>query len=342
MSSHSFFFLVIAILGKYLRAALPCWRGKKKTVDMLASTSVIEANTKAYGEMRALAGPDEDASFATALIGPHNTSFPTVISVVLQDSFAYPLLGSLHMSSNITIPSMSRLLRAIGVQSPANDATARRPTGGGNAAPVATSTQIVTATWMKEQDRLHKRGIESLFNVKLLEGESSLWESRTKILFFQKHKKGDAPPSSSPPMLTSPTLPLVSSVRLPSPLPKEWTRLTGDSNPIHVWWPFAWALGFRSGMRVVGHGMSVVFVSLPTITAALLKGSDAKLRDGSFNLEVSFLRPVFVPGSISVHVGERRAEGNGRLYVEFELVSGSTADSPTSGKIAIRGRLSVS
>lgn len=352
MAAPSFLVLLYLIVAKTLANAFNrCSRSAKaqKKAEMLGSSAVIEEDPAAYREMRALAAgststnsDDKASSLATALVAPHNVTFPSLIELVLQHAFPFPLLGSLHVSSQITVPDMARLLKSTGLNS--------------SSLPANPATQVVAASWKKDEDKPHKRGVESTFNVKLMEGEAALWESKTKILFFKKRERGDAQPAplaaATAPMPSTPTLPVITTLALPSSLPKEWTRLTGDSNPIHVWWPFAWLFGFRSGKRVVGHGMSVVFVSLPHVVAKLASasassssangGSDG-LERGSFQLDVSFLRPVFVPGSIEVHVGEQlpatvavdantTSSGKKMKRVSFELVSGN--------KIAIQGTLS--
>jgi acyl dehydratase len=54
----------------------------------------------------------------------------------------------------------------------------------------------------------------------------------------------------------------VDKLRLPAGLSRQYARVSGDYNPIHLSSLSAKVFGFRS---VVAHGMSVLGVALPTL-----------------------------------------------------------------------------
>jgi len=145
------------------------------------------------------------------------------------------------------------------------------------------------------------------------------------MLFF--HRGGRKTPSiahqlqSPTPPTAEPTLPLVMSLALTQNLTRHWSALSGDINPIHVHPVGARLLGFRgpagSG-QVVAHGMALLHAAMPALLelAAAAAGpllglppapsADPSqlmraLRLADCRIDVAFVRPVFLPGTVFVH-----------------------------------------
>lgn len=266
---------------------------------------------------------------SVAAISAHAASFQTVIDTVLAQSFPYPLLGSVHTSSDISLPDAQAVFQHW-ASSAAVDVGLSLEAGLARA----------TATWQAADDAPHRRGTEATVRVQLTTsaadpaGAGTLWTSDTRMLFFHAGRgkasssassSGSAPvPAVVPALPSAATSPFAETVHLPRELPNQWAHLSGDCNPIHMHWLGAWAFGFRSGRRAVAHGMSVVLLCLPAAMRRLLDGSEipaalsgavgvpgagtvaaapGQRRRISLRLRVSFVRPAFVPGSMSVHLG---------------------------------------
>lgn len=264
---------------------------------------------------------------AIALVAPHVESFDTVLTIVLDDNFPYPLMGSVHTSSFIDADMPALLARLL-------------PTSM-SASSVSTGGLPSRATWAS--DTAHRRGTETLVRVSVGGGA---WASDTRMLFFhglgvRRVKEAAAGAadagaeadkrSAGADVLTSGALvPSASLAQLPLPadLPHAWAALSGDRNPIHMHWLGAWAFGFRSGRRAVAHGMSVVLAALPSVLRALLQraladmAADAAVGAASrsalallrasgtrLQLRVSFVRPTFVPSQVVV-LGDAVAPGD--------------------------------
>jgi hypothetical protein len=319
-----------------------CARGGSAKARSEGASSPPALDQAAYESLMPAAAAPQSAfarNVSVALVGGHAHSFDAVLAALTSRSFPHSLLGSVHTSSVIEIPGST-----LSATSPLQGATLR-----------------ARARWDAGDDRPHRRGTESTVHVTVaLAGKEEdstgtapadggqrprsdprplpLWKSETRMLFFKRGGGGKAAstslpgdaaaaPAATPPLPSSPSLPLSATIDLPSSLPSAWARLSGDVNPIHVHWLCARTFGFvpDSGARcVVAHGMSVVFLALPHAARALQQHCDATGGPGStektssdsssYVLTVSFLRPIFCPGVVNVHLSPARSgpwEGSG-------------------------------
>jgi len=234
--------------------------------------------------------------------------------VLLDPAFPHPLLGSVHMTSSILVPDPGRLCAARGAGQ-------------------------VRAEWSPADCESHQRGTVSSVALTLYEEELTggdragggrdnavpLWRGVSRILFF--HRGGRKTPStthqlqSPSPPTAEPTLPLVTSLALTQNLTRHWSALSGDINPIHVHPMGARLLGFRGPAgngQVVAHGMALLHAAMPALLEraaaaagpllGLLPAPSADpsqrmraLRLADCRIDVAFVRPVFLPGTVFVH-----------------------------------------
>lgn len=303
----AFFSLVVALLIKWLRAVFRhvcghrcCFRERRPSVadgDSACSCMMpcSDADASRFSSLlaRHQAWPrsgdqstDVFVNATTALIHPFVGSFSTVIDSVLRDGFPYGLLGSVHVSADLAVDWAAARARLALASNESSDLTG-------------------SCEWVG--DRKHRRGTEAEFSVSVgnpIRVSSSsetgrevgavdaapdaLWRASHRMLFF--HGPGVTQARPMPPGAAAPDTPpvvigeeiLLARLRLPRGLTADWCALSGDYNPIHAHWLGAWAFGFRSGRRVVAHGMSVVCVALPYLircaavaAAAAAKGAPA-------------------------------------------------------------------
>ena len=320
--------LLLTLFWRWLRR---CFRiiksGSAGSAASVSRPVDLEASAVACLELLATAS-DEDSISTTAayracavvLAAPYAASFPAALGTLLSDSCPHPLLGGLHVSQVVTVHSVRVLLKRLSI--------------GGEKKPLA------TATWSAEDDAPHRRGVLAALITTLSGGGG--WSGNARLLF----SGGRAPASSA--ALTAATTTASASlptdaddssllacsptrVALTADVPAVWAVLSEDVNPIHTSPAAAWLLGFRSGGRVVAHGMSVVLLALPVVFAALAAslvpphaadaaagGGDAARREDaatrfskllepagrlSLRLEVHFARPLFAPGALAVRTG---------------------------------------
>jgi len=248
------------------------------------------------------------AQLAIALASPHAAAFPAALACLLAPAFPHSLLGAVHAASEIEVGDAAALARRLRLRG-----------GGEQAAPA-----MALATWCAEQDVAVRRGTRATLALELDDAD---WRSSLQLVFFGAPRGAPAAPAPAAAAAAAASASpqrLAAELSLPAALPPAWSALSHDYNPIHVSWLAAWALGFRSGRRVVAHGMSIVLLALPAVLRALAAQGpaagggggggdgdederlDALLRSGraALRLSLAFVRPLFIPGAARVLVGE--------------------------------------
>ena len=291
--------------------------GGSRRSDAASSSAPVKAASSAAraalllpaSELRAgsLSPP---AQLAVALASPHAAAFPAALACLLAPAFPHSLLGAVHAASEIEVGDAAALARRLQL---------RGGSGGGGQLPAA---DMALATWSAEQDVAVRRGTRATLALELDDAD---WRSSLQLVFFGAPRGAQAAPATAAAAAASASPQrLAAELSLPAALPPAWSALSGDYNPIHVSWLAAWLLGFRSGRRVVAHGMSVVLLALPAVLRALAaqcpaasgggggdggdadERLDALLRSGgaALRLSLAFVRPLFIPGAARVLVGD--------------------------------------
>ena len=216
---------------------------------------------------------------------PHILAFPLHMELMLHKDFPLPLMGLVHVRNSI---QQRRRIR------PDETLDIRARLSSGRQTDKGTEFDIVT---------------------EVSSGGVIIWTSISTNLYRRKSSAGTAARKvpSVPESFTN-----SENWALPGSLGRQYARVSGDSNPIHLH-PFAARLfGFK---RHIAHGMW----SKARIAAAL----ESKAGEGTVSLTTDFRLPVFLPAQVEFCYS--RDDGNGE--VRFELRS------PGGDKVHVRGTL---
>lgn len=210
---------------------------------------------------------------------PHILAFPLHLKLLTDKRFPLPLLGLVHLRNRIT---------------------QHRPIGFGECLDIVVRLDNQTDT---------DKGIE--FDI-VTEAHSSgrlIWEETSTNLFRQPGKSdgGKKPKKQAPEHL-----PHSAHVTASESLGRQYGRVSGDLNPIHMHALSAKAFGFP---RAIAHGMW----SKAHCIAVLEQQSG--WQDGPVTVETAFKKPFFLPGTAQLNWS------TGKNHWEFQLLN-STGDAP--------------
>ncbi|EDY86648.1 MaoC domain protein dehydratase [gamma proteobacterium HTCC5015] len=133
--------------------------------------------------------------------------------------------------------------------------------------------------------RDHEKGkVIELWTTVYAAGEK-VWESRSDMLARVKTEKGKA--AKAKPVEAVATL--TENWKLPSNLGRRYAAVSGDSNPIHITGLSAKLFGFKGH---IAHGMWTKARALAAVQAEL---------PNSFNIEVQFKLPIFLPAEVGFY-----------------------------------------
>jgi acyl dehydratase len=176
--------------------------------------------------------------------------------------------------------------------------------------PIRSDEVLDVLVWIEGQ-RQARKGCEADLMTEVRIGGVKVWESVTTVLSMAAKghgQKSEAPPVPSP----DPTRSAVWT--MPSDLGRRYGTIAGDRNPIHLWPITAKLFGFK---RHIIHGMWLL--------ARAMSELDADIGEGRVQVDVSFKRPVFLPGKATFNAGSH--EGG----IAFRL------DNPEKGKTHLFG-----
>lgn len=193
---------------------------------------------------------------------PHLRAFTQHMEVMASPRYPWPAMGGVHVENTITQH------RAIGLDEP-----------------LAASTTV-------EAPRPHPKGrvLDFVSSVSTADGET-VWESVSSYLVRGRGTEGargslalgEAPDATT-------------QWSLPGDLGRQYARVSGDANPIHLYPLTARALGFK---RQIAHGMW----SKARCVAAVENRVPHAVR-----VEVAFKTPVFLPGRVGFGLEGDRSE----------------------------------
>mgnify|MGYP001052973549 CR=1 FL=1 len=328
------------------------WRHVRLDVAALEAHNAVLAT----GTERAT---DAASQLSTLSSGLHALLMPTIIALVADPTFPFDLLGSVHMRSTVACASTAAALAALAAREPLT----------------------VRAEWRgAEQCNPHARGTVATISVSLRRpgSDAALWHTDASMLFFHPTPRGAAPRAVAADDIDRSHA--MGSKTLSLAVGRSWCALSGDYNPIHVYvtprrggsvasiatphrsapthptatnyccrHPLAAAaLGFHGG--VVAHGMSVLHAALAPLQEAWRPhGAGA---DASMALEVNFVRPTFLPTTITTYspgwlTVPRGVElGGAAQRADFSVVSlgsrrSSSSDAGVLAKPTITGSVTL-
>lgn len=203
---------------------------------------------------------------------PHVLAFPLQMQLMTAREFPFPLLGLIHIANRIRI---------------------HRPLGG--------ITQLyigVQATALQA----HAKGATFTLVTQVEDGLGLLWEEESTMLCKGVKLDGPVLDEAQPARLPVSELARWSA---PAHIGRQYARVSGDYNPIHLSAPSARLFGFP---KAIAHGMWLKAHTLATL--------DDHLPASNVEISVEFHKPVRLPGDLVLSASA--AGSHGQLQVEGE------------------------
>lgn len=276
-----------AMLPQYLRAVLPSFGSRPDTVPevVLRLTGIRPQRQDVARYAAVVRQPPSDR---LPLLYPHLLGFGLQMKIMTDPSFPFPPLGLVHV---------------------ANEVTCARPIPLGAELSLAVHAGAV---------RPHPRGrVVDLITVARCDGEP-VWTGTSSYLRREGAPRDTGTPTTG---VSAPTdevseLSLSARWRLPGDLGRQYARVSGDLNPIHLTSWTARPLGFP---RAIVHGMWTA--------AATLGALEGRLPE-ALTYGVRFRRPIPLPSTVRLFtavapgriVAEVRGrEGDDRVHLTAEV-----------------------
>lgn len=197
----------------------------------------------------------------------HTFAFPVAMSVMAREDFPLPLLGMVHLRNHV------RHLRPIHY------------------------TEPLSVTAWAENLAGHRAGTQVELVAEVRSGTELVWTGRSTYLakgvYLPRVDRPEAPAERTeftPPLPTA-------QWRLGADAGRNYAKVSGDFNPIHLSSLSAKALGMK---RSIAHGMYLA-------SRAVAEASPALPEPFEWNIE--FESPVFLPATVSVRISDTGAPG---------------------------------
>lgn len=200
---------------------------------------------------------------------PHVLAFATQMQLLTADAFPFPLLGLVHLSNRI------RLLR---------------PLGGVGRVQVSVRVQNLLP---------HPKGATFEVITTLDDALGPLWEAESQMLCKGVTLAGD-PPERTP----HTPLAMVEAGRwwAPRDIGRQYARVSGDYNPIHLSALSARLFGFPTA---IAHGL--------WLKARTLAALSSHLPTANVEIAVQFKKPVRLPSEVSLLASAAGSHGDFQL-----------------------------
>lgn len=188
---------------------------------------------------------------------PHILAFPMAIKLMTSSSFPFPLIGLVHIANRI------QQLR-----------------------PIHAGEALDLRVWAENLAE-HERGRQfEVISEAAVDGEL-VWREASTYLRREKSSGGK---ENRP---EQPELPEPNAVwRLPGDLGRRYAKVSGDSNPIHLYPLSAKLFGFK---RAIAHGMWT--------KARCLAALEGRLPE-AVSVDVKFKKPLLIPGRVEFSAHE--------------------------------------
>ncbi|MBI6684784.1 acyl dehydratase [Pseudomonas viridiflava] len=207
---------------------------------------------------------------------PHVLAFPLQMQLMTSRDFPFPLMGLVHIANRISI---------------------HRPLGGINQLYVS-----VQATDL----RPHRKGVTFTLVTHIEDSVGLLWEEDSTMLCTGVRLDGETDEHIEPAYL-----PVIEHTtwQASSHIGRDYARVSGDYNPIHLSAPSAKLFGFP---RAIAHGM--------WLKARTLAALDDHLPASNVDITVQFQKPVRLPGDVKLFASAAGSHGQLRLEGQPDLV----------------------
>ncbi|MCJ8205965.1 MaoC/PaaZ C-terminal domain-containing protein [Pseudomonas sp. RGM2987] len=206
---------------------------------------------------------------------PHVLAFALQMQLLTARDFPFPLLGLIHLSNRIRV---------------------LRPMGG---------VGQVRASVHVENLQAHPKGAVFDLVTRLDDQLGLLWEATSQMLCKGVQLDGalveDAPAAS-------PVLVEVARWAAPADIGRQYAKVSGDYNPIHLSGLSARLFGFPTA---IAHGL--------WNKARTLAALDSHLPEANVEIEVTFKKPVRLPSEVTLLASAAGSSGDLRLIGAGEL-----------------------
>lgn len=220
----------------------------------------------------------------------HVLTFPLQVSLMADRDFPFPMVGMVHV---------------------ANSMTQHRP--------VRVEEELALSSWA---DTLapHRKGHTVDLHGQARVGGEVVWEGRSTYLVRGRGSDDAAPRDEQQPLPGTE----VATWRLPKDLGRDYAKVSGDANPIHLTALSAKALGFP---RAIAHGMWT--------HARALAAVQPRLPD-AHTVDAQFVKPVLLPSTVVLRSELRHGLGplavtsrdGERLHMTMQVAPVGTAADP--------------
>ncbi|MBR9870766.1 MAG: hypothetical protein GYB26_06475 [Gammaproteobacteria bacterium] len=192
---------------------------------------------------------------------PHILAFPLHLKLLTDPKFPLPLLGLVHIRNSIT-----------------------------QYRPIMTGENLDIRVTLGNQQRTDK-GIEFDLVTEARSAGALIWEETSTNLFrMARPKTTESKPEST--RKKPETLPFTELMTAPENIGRQYAKVAGDQNPIHLYALTAKAFGFP---RAIAHGMW----SKAHALAQLEQRDDWK--EGAFTITCQFKTPLLLPGTAQLN-----------------------------------------
>lgn len=199
----------------------------------------------------------------------HTFAFPVAMSLMARDDFPLPLLGMVHLRNRVE-----------------------------HFRPIHYTEPLTVTAWV-ENLAGHRAGtqVELVAEVSAGDGDAVVWRGRSTYLakgvFLPRLDRPEmraARPDFVPPQPTA-------VWRLGADAGRNYARVSGDFNPIHLSRLSAKALGMK---RSLAHGMYL---------ASRVVADIVQNRQGPYEWTIDFESPVFLPATVSLAISDTEEDG---------------------------------
>ncbi|MBT2338255.1 MULTISPECIES: MaoC family dehydratase [Pseudomonas] len=206
---------------------------------------------------------------------PHVLAFALQMQLLTHRDFPFPLLGLIHLSNRIRV---------------------LRPMGG---------VGQVRASVNVENLQAHPKGAVFDLVTRLDDQLGLLWQAHSQMLC--KGVQLDSAPMEAPPSIL-PILIEVARWAAPSDIGRQYAKVSGDYNPIHLSAASAKLFGFPTA---IAHGL--------WNKARTLAALDKHLPEANIEIEVTFKKPVRLPSEVTLLASAAGSSGDLQLVGAGEL-----------------------
>ena len=208
---------------------------------------------------------------------PHVLAFGLQMQLLTRKDFPFPLLGLIHLSNHIRV---------------------LRPMGG--------VTHLRIGVYARNLQK-HAKGATFDVITQVDDVIGPLWEAQSTLLCKGVELPGDVAPDATNETLT--TLNELTRWYAPANIGRQYAKVSGDYNPIHLSTASAKLFGLPSA---IAHGL--------WLEARALAVLSAHLPVANVEISVAFKKPVRLPSEVILQTSEAGASGDFQLNGPGDLV----------------------